>query len=144
MEQRLSLVTLGCDDLATARTFYASLGWHEGGPSGEAVAFYQLGNIILGLWDRAELAAEAGVPDTPGDVRGFAGIALAHNVREQGEVDTVLAAAAAAGCRVLKPGEERFWDGYSGYFADPEGHVWEVAWNPHFPIADDGAIGLPG
>jgi catechol 2,3-dioxygenase-like lactoylglutathione lyase family enzyme len=144
MEQRLSLVTLGCDDLATARAFYARLGWHEGGPSSESVAFYQLGGIILGLWGRAELATEAGIVEAPRLKQGFGGIALAYNVREKSEVDAVLAAAAAAGGRVLKPGAERFWGGYSGYFADPEGHIWEVAWNPHFPIADDGAISLPG
>ena len=143
MEQRLSLVTLGVDDLAAARAFYGKLGWREGGPSSDDVVFYQLGGIILGLYGRAALAEEMRLQ--PAETKGrFGGIALAYNARSKDEVDAVLAEAEAAGGRILKSGEDVFWGGYSGYFADPEGHVWEIAWNPHFPIAADGTISLPG
>lgn len=143
MEQRLSLVTLGVDDLAVARAFYARLGWREGGPSNEHVAFYQLGGIVFGLYGRAALAAEARLKMADDRAR-FGGVALAYNTRTKEEVDDVLAEVEAAGGRILKHGEDVFWGGYSGYFADPEGHVWEVAWNPFFPISEDGAICLPG
>lgn len=142
MDQRLSLVTLGVDDLANARAFYGRLGWKASSASNDNVVFYQLGGIILGLYGRRALAEEARVPDSQ-DRSRFGGIALAYNVREKGEVDTVLAEAVAAGGRLLKAGEDVFWGGYSGYFADPEGHVWEVAWNPFFPIGEDGGISLP-
>lgn len=142
MEQRLSLITLGVTDLATARAFYGRLGWVESGAGNEHVTFFQLGGIALGLYGRAALAAEVGVADTTERDR-FGGIALAYNVREQAEVDAVLAEAVAAGGRLLGAGEARFWGGYSGYFADPEGHVWEVAWNPCFPIAANGTVSLP-
>ncbi len=142
MEQRLSLVTLGVDDIAAARAFYSRLGWRESSASNDNVAFYQLGGIILGLYSRVALAEEARLPDA-GDRDRFGGIAVAYNVREKNEVDDVLAEAVTAGGRLLKPGEDVFWGGYSGYFADPSGHVWEVAWNPFFPIGEDGAISLP-
>ena len=88
------------------------------------------------------LAADAGVPDdgTPG---AFGGVTLAHNVRDKAEVAAVLARAAAAGGRIVKPAQNAFWGGHHGYFADPDGHLWEVAWNPFFPIAEDGHIVLP-
>lgn len=142
MEQRLSVVTLGSDDIAAARAFYARLGWREAGASNAQVAFYQLGGLVLGLYGRAALADEAGLPDAV-DRDRFGGIALAFNVREKAEVDDVLGEAEAAGGRILAPGQDRFWGGYSGYFADPEGHVWEVAWNPFFPLGADGAVSLP-
>lgn len=142
LEQRLSLITLGVDDLTNARAFYRRLGWRESGAGNEHVAFFQLGAIVLGLYGRTALAVEAGVPDAAGQDL-FGGIALAYNVREQADVDTVLEEAVAAGGRLLRAGESRFWGGYSGYFADPEGHVWEVAWNPLFPIAEDGSVRLP-
>ena len=96
----------------------------------------------LGCIGRNALADEAGVPDAPGRDR-FGGIALAYNVRERDDVDAVLAEAVAAGGRLLRTGETRVWGGYAGYFADPESHVWEVAWNPFFPIAADGSLRLP-
>jgi uncharacterized protein len=142
MEQRLSLITLGVDDLVEARAFYARLGWRESAAGGADVAFFQLGGIALGLYGRNALADEAGVPDTPGRDR-FGGTALAYNVRERDDVDAVLAEAVAAGGRLLRAGEARVWGGYTGYFADPEGHVWEVAWNPFFPIVADGSLSLP-
>lgn len=142
MEQRLSLVTLGVDDLAAVRQFYGRLGWRESAASNDSVAFYQLGGVALGLFSRAALAGEAGVPDSA-ERATFGGVALAYNVREKADVDAVLDEAKSAGGRLLGAGEERFWGGYSGYFADPAGHVWEVAWNPFFPLDGNGAISLP-
>ena len=140
MEPRISLVTLSVADMARARRFYEALGWRASGPS-EGVTFFQVGGMILSLYGRAEQAADANLP---AEGSGFGGIVLAHNVRERGDVDRVLAEAKAAGATILKPGHEIFWGGYVGYFADPDGHPWEVAWNPHFPIQDDGSIRLPG
>jgi catechol 2,3-dioxygenase-like lactoylglutathione lyase family enzyme len=145
MEQRLSLVTLGVADLVRSRRFYeAGLGWRASGASTESVAFFQLGGIALALWSREALAEDARLPG-PGSVSGnsFGGIALAHNVRTRDEVDTVLARAQAAGGHVLRPAEDAFWGGCNGYFADPDGHLWEVAWNPHFTLRDDGSLQLP-
>lgn len=140
MEQRLSMVTLGVADVGRSRRFYESLGWRAAGVGGEEVAFFQLGGIALGLYGRAALAEDARVP---AEGSGFGGIALAHNVRTRAAVDALLAEVAAAGGRILKPAEEAFWGGYSGYFADPDGHPWEVAWNPGFALAPDGSIQLP-
>ena len=143
MEQRLSLVTLGVADLARSRRFYEEgLGWRASGASTDEVAFFQLGGIALALWGREALAEDARLPD-PGPGGGFGGVALAHNVRTREEVDAVLARARAAGGRVLRPGEDASWGGYTGYFADPDGHLWEVAWNPHFALREDGALQLP-
>lgn len=141
MEQRLSLVTLGVEDMVRARAFYAALGWQAGGPSNDDVTFFQAGGMIVGLYGRAALAADAGIADSPRPA--FSGIALAYNARDKAEVDAVLAEAVAVGGRLVKAAEDVFWGGYSGYFADPDGHLWEVAWNPFFPLADDGAISLP-
>ena len=138
MEQRLSLVTLGVADLERARRFYEDgLGWRRGNDDAE-VAFYQLGGMVLALWGRDALAQDAHLPD-PG---GFGGIALAYNTRIREEVDAVLAEAANAGGQILKPAADTFWGGYSGYFADPDGHAWEVAWNPAWTMADDGSVSL--
>lgn len=143
MEQRLSLITLGVADLARSRRFYEEgLGWRPSGAGNDEVAFYQLGGLALALWGREDLAADAGLP-RPGPAEGFAGIALAHNGRARDEVDTILARAAAAGGRLLRAGAATPWGGYTGYFADPDGHLWEVAWNPHFPLEADGSLRLP-
>jgi catechol 2,3-dioxygenase-like lactoylglutathione lyase family enzyme len=140
MEQRLSLVTLAVADLARARAFYERLGWRRSLEATTDVAFYQLGHIALSLWGREDLAKDMGVSAAGS---GFGGIALAYNTRSREEVETVLAEAVAAGGRLLKPAQEAFWGGYTGYFADPDGHPWEVAWNPNFPLAADGSITLP-
>jgi catechol 2,3-dioxygenase-like lactoylglutathione lyase family enzyme len=135
MEQRLSLITLGVTDLARARRFYEEgLGWQHHFTDGD-VAFYQLNGLVFALWGADALAADAGLT---AETAGTGRIALAHNVRSREEVDAILAAADAAGGRVLKPGTQAPWDGYSGYFADPDGHIWEVAWNPGFPIDETG------
>ena len=139
MEQRLSLITLGVADLARARHFYEDgLGWTKGNPE-EEVAFYQLNGLVLAVWARADLAADARVADTGAT---FSGISIAFNTRSHDEVDQVLAQAAAAGGTILKPAEEQPWGGYSGYFTDPDGHPWEVAWNPDWPIDEAGLVSL--
>jgi uncharacterized protein len=140
LEQRLSLVTLGVSDLARSRAFYEKLGWKRAVRSAEGVVFFQLGGIALSLYPVADLAADAGVPP---DGSGFSRIALAYNARSRDEVDRVLVEAHAAGATVSKPAQDAFWGGYSGYFADPDGFLWEVAWNPGFLIAEDGSIRLP-
>jgi catechol 2,3-dioxygenase-like lactoylglutathione lyase family enzyme len=139
MEQRLSLVTLGVADLERARRFYEDgLGWRRGNDHPEVV-FYQLGGMVLALWSRDALARDAHLPNAGS---GFDGIALAYNARTREEVDAVLAEAEAAGGKVLKSAEDAFWGGYSGYFADPDGHAWEVAWNPDWTLAEDGSVRL--
>ncbi|MEV4808507.1 VOC family protein [Micromonospora avicenniae] len=139
MEQRISLVTLGVADLPRARAFYERLGWR--GQEVEQTVFFQAGGSALVLWDRAELAADAGVDDPGGG--GFGGMTLAQNVRSRAEVDEVMAAAAAAGAKVTQPARETFYGGYAGCFADLDGHVWEIAWNPGFPLAPDGTLTVP-
>jgi uncharacterized glyoxalase superfamily protein PhnB len=96
--------------------------------------------MILALYPRADLAKDASVA---GEGQGFPGFSISYNARARAEVDAVLAEAKVAGAKILKPAQEAFWGGYSGYFADPDGFAWEVAWNPSFPIAEDGSIHLP-
>jgi hypothetical protein len=137
MEQRMSLVTLGVADLRRARRFYeAGLGWKAGFASDDVV-FYETGGPIIALWSRRDLAADAQIED---DESTFGGLALAHNVRSREDVEAVLAEAAAAGAAILKSAEDTPWGGYSGYFADPDGHLWEVAFNPAWTIGDDGSV----
>lgn len=138
MEQRLSLVTLGVEDVERARRFYEALGWRAGF-SNEEVTFFQLGGMVLSLWDRAAMAKDMrreGTPRGPGDV------CLAHNVRSREAVDAVMADAVAAGATLLRPAHDTEWGGRSGYFADPDGHGWEVAWNPGWRMDDDGGVHL--
>ena len=139
MEQRLSLVTLGVADVAAARAFYARLGWRESAHGNATIAFFQLNGFALALYGRAALAEDAMLPDEPA---GLGGITLAYNVRAREDVDAVLAEAVGAGGRILKPARDMFWGGYSGYFSDPDGHPWEVAWNPGFAILPDGRLEL--
>ena len=140
MEQRLSLVTLGCRDLPAARAFYKRLGWKESPPSNDTVAFFQSGGMIFALWTIRDLLQDAQL-DKPGS--GFANISLAQNVRSKEEVDRVMADAEKAGAMILKPAGDVFWGGYTGYFADPDGFAWEIAWNPGFKILEDGSVKLP-
>lgn len=141
MEQRISLITLGVADLARSRRFYEEgLGWRASSASAGDVVFFQAGGMALGLWPRALLAEDAHVEDPGGS---FSGIALAHNVREREQVAQVLARAEAAGGTLLKPAQDTDWGGHAGYFADPDGHPWEVAWNPHFPLDAEGSLHLP-
>ncbi|HAX25245.1 MAG TPA: glyoxalase [Chloroflexi bacterium] len=140
MDQRISLITLGVDDLARARRFYEEgLGWTPHRKSEGDIVFYQLPGIALALYPRAALLDDATLPsDTP---RG-AVLSIAINARSKEEVDAIFAEVAAADARIVKPPEDVFWGGYSGYFSDPDGHLWEVAWNPGFAIAKDGTISL--
>lgn len=138
MEPRISLVTLGVRDLVRSRRFYEALGWQGRAPSDDVV-FFQAGGMVLALWGREHLAADS----TVADAGGWGGITLAHNVRSPDEVDAVLAEAAAAGATIGRPGAPTFWGGYSGVFVDPDGHPWEVAHNPEWPIAADGSVRLP-
>jgi catechol 2,3-dioxygenase-like lactoylglutathione lyase family enzyme len=138
MEQRLSLVTLGVGDLDRARAFYGAMGWEQHPSSPDEVAFFQAGGMVVGLWDRGLLAEDSGVDDSP----GWGGVTLAHNVRSPAEVDAVIAEARAAGATISREPAETFWGGYSGAFVDPEGHPWEVAHNPGWPLDEEGAVRL--
>ena len=140
MEQRVSIITLGVADLTRSREFYERLGWRRSMAKAEGVVFFQAGGMALALFPRHELAKDANIPS---EAHGFSGISLAYNARNRQEVDAVLAEAKAAGAKLLKPAQEAFWGGYSGYFSDPDGFLWEVAWNPSFPMAADGAIRIP-
>jgi len=139
MEQRVSLITLGVADIPRARAFYQQLGW-EGQETQETV-FIQARGIALVLWGRDKLALDCGIAD---DLpAGFSGVVLAHNVRSEAEVDQVIAAAEGAGATVTKAPARTFYGGYAGYFTDLDGHVWEIAHNPGFPLAEDGSITIP-
>jgi predicted lactoylglutathione lyase len=139
MEQRISLVTLGVADLKRSREFYEQLGWR--GQELEETVFFQAGGQAVVLWSRQLLAADCGITDD-GTAR-FSGIALAHNVRSRQEVDKIMVAAQEAGAEVTKPAAETFYGGYAGYFRDPDGHAWEVAFNPGFSLNDAGELTLP-
>jgi predicted lactoylglutathione lyase len=138
MEQRLSLVTLGIRDLARARAFYEALGWTTGAAPDDDVVFFQAGRMIVALWDRGRLAEDSGVTDGG----GWGGVTFAYNTRSPAEVDAVIEEARAAGGRIEREPGETFWGGYSGIFADPDGHPWEVAHNPHWTVHDDGSVSL--
>lgn len=132
VEPRISIITLGVKDLDRAVRFYRDgLSLPLSAASSKEIAFFSTSGTVLALFPRDELAADANVPPQGG---GFSGITLAHNVRERGEVDSVIAQALAAGAVLVKRAAEASWGGYSGYFADPDGHLWEVAWNPNFRI----------
>ena len=143
MDQRVSLITLGVDDVGAARRFYEALGWRCA--EVEDTVFVQAGGSAIVLWGREKLAADAGIEDAPvaGPAAGFGGVALAQNVRSREEVDAIMAAAEGAGAAITKPAAETFYGGYAGYFADLDGHLWEIAHNPGFTLAEDGALVLP-
>jgi uncharacterized protein len=138
MEQRVSLVTLGVGDLARARAFYEALGWSSGAAPADDVVFFQVGGMIVALWDRGRLAEDSGVTDGG----GWGGVTFAYNTRSPGEVDAVIDEARAAGAAIVREPGETFWGGYSGVFVDPEGHPWEVAHNPRWTVHDDGSVSL--
>jgi len=140
MDQRVSLITLGVADLERSARFYEGLGWRRAAESQPGIVFYQLAGMVLGLFPVAELAADQG---RPGTELGTGAIALAHNLASREAVDAAFSAALAAGATELKAPEEVFWGGYSGYFADPDGHPWELAHNPFAPLAADGTLTLP-
>jgi catechol 2,3-dioxygenase-like lactoylglutathione lyase family enzyme len=140
VEQRITLITLGVRDLERSVAFFERLGWRRSVKHAEGVAFFQCGGIALSLFPRSELAKDANVPAEGG---GFSGVAIAYNTRSKGDVDAMLAEAVSCGAEIVRPALEAFWGGYSGYFRDPDGHLWEVAWNPGFALDDNGAVQLP-
>jgi len=139
MEPRLTLITLGVQDVARARAFYEALGFKAGLASQESVTFFDAGGVVLALYGRGPLAEDATVADS---APGFSGVALAHNARSEAHVNAALDEAVAAGGKLIKPAGKAFWGGYSGYFADPDGHLWEVAYNPYFKLGADGRVEL--
>ncbi|MFC4271449.1 VOC family protein [Sneathiella chungangensis] len=140
MDQRLSLITLGVRDLARSTAFFEKLGWKRSVKDAPGVSFFQCGSIAFGLFPRDELANDAGVSP---EGSGFEGFSIAYNARSKEEVDEVLTAVQALGADIVKPAADVFWGGYSGYFRDLDGHLWEVAWNPGFEIDATGAVNLP-
>jgi catechol 2,3-dioxygenase-like lactoylglutathione lyase family enzyme len=139
VEPRISIVTIATDDLDRAVRFYEGMGLKRNAAITEGVAFFQMGGVILGLFPRKDAEADSGV--TFG--MGPAAVYLGYNTRSDAEVDAVLAAAEKAGGKIVKPAGRAFWGGWYGYFADADGHVWEVAHNPAFPIDAAGNISLP-
>lgn len=138
MRQRVSVITLGVGDLVRARSFYEALDWHTNARPGDAVVFFQAGDMVLALWDRTSLAGDSCVQDAG----GWGGVTLALNVGAPAEVDAVIEQARGAGAVVGRPGADTFWGGYSGVFIDPDGHPWEVAHNPHWSLGPDGEVRL--
>ena len=143
MEPRVSLVTLGVSNLKRSVGFYRDgLGWPKSSVGGDEVAFFKTGGVVIALFPRTSFAADADLDVVDVEHGGFARFSLAHNVAEEGRVDSVLAEAAEAGATIVKEAKEIFF-GRHGFFADPDGFLWEVAWNPSFPMAPDGGIKLP-
>ena len=141
MDQRLTIVTLGVASVPDARRFYEKLGWTASSASqGDDVAFFQMNGTALSLFGRSALAADAAIADSR---PGFSGVTLAQNLDSPRAVDDAYARALAAGATALKRPETAFWGGYSGYFSDPDGHIWELAHNPFFPLDADRNLVLP-
>lgn len=138
--QRITLITLGVADMARSRAFYSALGWQMHPQSQDAVTFYQANGFVFGLFGLADLAKDQG---RPGVALGFGAATLAQTFTTEAEVDATYEMALSAGATALKAPEKVFWGGYSGYFADPDGHVWELAMNPFWPLNDDGSLTLP-
>lgn len=140
MRQRVNVITLGVRDLGRARRFYEALGWTAGAEVAGEVVFYQAGDVVLSLWDRAKLAADSCVEDAP----GWGGVTLSLNLASREEVDAATEDARAAGATVGREPAETFWGGYSSAFVDPEGHPWEIAHNPAWSLTEEGGSRLPG
>jgi predicted lactoylglutathione lyase len=137
----ITLITLGVADVAKATAFYEALGFvRSKSASQEAVTFFKAGPVVLGLFGREALHEDA----QAGDLwNGNGGIAVAQNVASEAEVDAVMATAEDSGARILKPASQTFWGGYNGYFADPDGNIWEIAFNPHWALDEEGRVKLP-
>lgn len=140
MEPRISLITLGVVDLARSTAFYEGLGWPRKMNAAEGVTFFQLNGIGFSLYPRSDLDTDAGVPLQTSPPQGFT---MAYNTRTRNEVEEVLARAVALGGVISRPAQDAVWGGYHGHFADLDGFIWEVAWNPAFAILDDGGVRLP-
>lgn len=137
---RVSIVTLGVSDLARARQFYESLGWQVTASSSDEIVWFKTADSLLGLYPRTALAEDAGLAADPSD--GFGGIMLGLNVETEELVDSVLAEAVSAGARLIAPPTRADWGGYRGYFADPDGHPWEVLYHPYMAFAEDGSLAV--
>ncbi len=137
---RVNMITLGVDDVAKSRAFYERLGFVASGFPSEEVTFFDMNGTILGLYGREPLAEDAGV-GAAGD--GFRAVSLAINLETKAAVDEALAFAESCGGRIIQPAREVFWGGYSGYFADPDGHLWEIAYNPITTLNENGGLTLP-
>lgn len=135
MEQRVSLITLGVEDMDRAARFYEALGWQRVESPDGVIAFDLIGQT-LGLYLKASLADELGIDVS--DIGGFSGVTFAHNLRTKDEVAPFLERVRAAGGNILKEAQDVFWGGHHGYFADPDGHVWEIAHNPFSPLGPNG------
>lgn len=141
MDARINIVTLGVSNIQRSRKFYEEgLGFKVSTASQDDVVFFHMNGTILALYPRASLAEDGQIKD---EGLGFAGITLAQNVREKQDVAKILEQAERAGAKITKPAQDVFWGGHSGYFSDPDGHLWEIAWNPHFPLKKDGHVDLP-
>lgn len=138
MRQRVTVITLGVVDLPRARRFYEALGWQSAATPGDDVVFFQAGEMVLSLWDRARLAYDSCVEDSG----GWGGITLALNLGSREEVDEVTEQARKAGATIGREPEETFWGGYSSVFIDHDGHPWEIAHNPHWTLTDEGGVRL--
>jgi predicted lactoylglutathione lyase len=141
-EARLTLVTLGVSSIPRSVKFYEELGFERRMFASEGIGFFQAGAVVFSVFPSQELARDANLAfENMSD--GFRGFSLAWNCRSKIEVDTVIEHAQKTGAVVRKPSQDVFWGGYSGYFTDPDGHLWEVAYNPHFALTDDGRLALP-
>lgn len=137
--QRVTLITLGVTDLQRSKAFYGAMGWVPTSDEGEVV-FYQINGMVLGFFGLGPLAEDQGRPDAK---LGTGAVTLAQNFTTEAEVDEAYALALKSGATTLKAPEKVFWGGYSGYYADPDGHVWEVAHNPFWELNADGSLTLP-
>jgi predicted lactoylglutathione lyase len=141
MTPRINLVTLGVADISRSRAFYERLGLKASTASNEHVAFFDANGIVLGIFKHDALAADAHVEAAPAPT--FRGVSLAWNAESESTVDAIVARAVEVGAELVKQPQKVFWGGYSGYFSDPDGHLWEVAYNPFFPINGRGQVELP-
>lgn len=141
LQARINIVTLGVADIARARSFYERLGLEASTASNESVTFFDANGVVLALFGHAALAEDAHLPIEA--AQRYRGMSLAWNAPSEADVDTIIAHAVAAGASLVKPPQKVFWGGYSGYFADPDGHLWEVAFNPFFPLSPENRVQLP-
>ncbi|MDF2570016.1 MAG: lactoylglutathione lyase-like lyase [Sporomusa sp.] len=141
MRQKLNIVTLGVHDFVAAVDFYQNgLGWKPSSMSQEKIVFFDLGGVVLALYPRELLADDVGIAH---EGQGFSGITLAHNAKSKDEVDAVLKQVEGLGAKIVKQAQTVFWGGYSGYFSDLDGYLWEVAWNPYFEFDNKDNLILP-
>jgi predicted lactoylglutathione lyase len=139
MEPRVSIITLGVQDLERSHQFYSKLGFPSSKNPEEGIIFFKTGGVCLALYPLDALAKDVS-PDMAVVKEGFSGVTLAHNTRSKKEVDDVLALAVSAGAKLEKPAQDVFWGGYSGYFSDPDGYLWEVAYADFWQFNQDGSL----